>query len=352
MFTNRLSQHLPSLQYLLRKDMHWQDQLHISTKLVSDSHFTEWCTAQNNVTSWTGASLCSALQQECTTLHCEIGLIEEEITAFFLKLIEEKNVKTPAALLLALQRLNVWLSLRQSSTYLAFFLLLLLPCVTALFSIVFGGILALTQGWTYSESFVVLACEISRCSATLVQPSSPLSFWRKSSACLVGLLVRGMYAIIVAIMSGPLVTPIARLLKLTVTTEDSIKTGVQKVAILLTMVFTTSATAISALTGGMLFVAAGGEITFEQAFFVILSGISGKYIDVTSDIPKIDTTAGTIAVLFTSAWSMGFYFLVFAILVCITDTWKGRLKKSLYEGKVPKLQGAPPQRPVQLGWGA
>ena len=64
-----------------------------------------------------------------------------------------------------------------------------------MFSILFGIVLAIVEGWTFSESFVELAFSLAQCKATVVRVDPPSFFFGKLVACIVSLFVKGLFAV-------------------------------------------------------------------------------------------------------------------------------------------------------------
>ena len=83
-----------------------------------------------------------------------------------------------------------------------------LPIMSVVCSVVFGGMLALVEGWSYEDSFFLVLAEITSTDIKIIQPVEPKGTFGKIVGCLVGLLSLAVFGGIAGIFSGPLLDPI------------------------------------------------------------------------------------------------------------------------------------------------
>ena len=95
-----------------------------------------------------------------------------------------------------------------------------LPVLSVVCSVVFGGMLALVEEWSYEDAFFLVLAEITSTDIKIIEPVEPKGTFGKIVGCLVGLLSLAVFGGIAGIFSGPLLDPILARTRLRPTDDE------------------------------------------------------------------------------------------------------------------------------------
>lgn len=195
-----------------------------------------------------------------------------------------------------------------ASRTLVLFVVLALPSSCVVVAAVFALPLCATEGWSYGDSFLVVAQELSGATMDLTPHISgpPGDLGRIASGC-VSLVSLGFFAVIFGVLGGSLVNPIYTVLTLT----PDARSPKMRFFLLLFVGLPGCAGALSALFGIVLSALEGWN--FQDSFFALLTELTTTNIPLGNTIAP-STSGAKVLVVVVSLWSLALFAVFLGVL--------------------------------------
>lgn len=193
---------------------------------------------------------------------------------------------------------------------LAGLLFLGLPILAIVLSAIFGGMLAVTEGWKFSDSFYTIMVELSATNIELVEANLyPESFIGKLVAAFISLWALAIFAAVLGVAGGPLCFAA---MNMDPESELSVRQCMVRMCLFITVGLPLISTSISVLFACLLSALEGWE--YENCLFLVLMNLAACGIQFTDDAMVPDSDVAKLAAAFTGMVGLALFAACLVIL--------------------------------------